>query len=377
MRKLSFGLIFLIADLLLASCTGGNRSGNTCQGQTGEVNNVILMIGDGMGLTHVTAAMLAQGAPLALQRAQYVGLQTTRSASSDVTDSAAAGTALATGTKTYNGAIGVDSLGQPLVSVLKRAEAAGKATGIVVTCSVTHATPAAFVACNEARNNEDQIAEAYLTTGVDVFIGGGTKFFEQRADGRNLSDEMQGLGYRMLHSLDELKTVDKGNVGVLLAETNLPRMTEGRGDILPEATAEALRILPANSPNGFFLMVEGSQIDYGAHANDSLATVTELIDFDHAVRVAMDFADRHPGTLVVVTADHETGGMALPSDKDRVMNGIALPGNGNRTTATFATKGHSGTMVPIYAYGAGACRFTGLMDNTDIPKRIAELMNLK
>ncbi len=367
-------LVFCLLALSALSCTPSAQK-DACR--DAEVKNVIYLIGDGMGLSQVTAAMLANGSPLSLQRAQYTGLQTTRSASSEVTDSAAGGTALATGEKTNNGVIGMDTLGRPLVSILKRSATSGRATGVVVTCSVTHATPASFVACNEARSNEEAIAEDYLTTRPDVFIGGGIRFFEKRADGRNLSEEMRAQGYSMLYSLDELKALEKGPVGVLLADNGQLTKKEGRGDELPRSTAEALRLLSAGSPEGFFLMVEGSFIDYGCHANDSAWSVQETLDFDRAVGLAMDFADTHPGTLVVVTADHETGGMTLPSNQERIVNGVALPGDGNHATVAFSTKGHTGSMVPVYAYGTGACRFTGMMDNTDVPKRIAELMKLQ
>lgn len=324
------------------------------------MKNVIFMIGDGMGLTHVTAAMLAKGAPLALQQAQYIGLQTTRSASSEVTDSAASGTALATGTKTYNGAIGLDMNKQPLENIREKAEKIGKATGVVATYALTNATPAAFMAHDVDRGNEFEIAEDFLDSGVDLFIGGGKRFFEERKDGRNLSDEMRAKGYTIVYSLDDLQNMANGPVGVLLAPVALPRMSAGRGDMLPQATAKALDILSQNK-KGFFVMIEGSQIDGGGHDNKGDEVVNELIDFDNAVKVAMDFADRNPGTLVVITADHETGGMTLP-DKDK------------KAVHKFSTGGHSGTMVPIYSYGTGAEEFAGIMDNTDIPKKMAKLM---
>ena len=343
---------------------------------TDSVRNVILMIGDGMGLGHVCVTMKASDHPLAIQRAQYIGLQTTRSASSEVTDSGAAGTALATGTKTRNGSISVDTLDRPLRSILQRAETAGLATGVIATYSITDATPAAFVAHNSDRAQEEAIAEDFLKTDVDLFIGGGRLRFEQRADGRNLSDELRAKGYHIFYTLDSLPTLEQGTAGVLLADNKLPSMQQGRGDILPRATSEALRILSRNSSKGFFVMIEGSQIDGEAHHNDAESMVREVIDFDNAIRIAMDFADQHPGTLVLVTADHETGGVALPSDNDVILFGKAQPGDGNHAQTVFASKGHTAAMVPIYAYGTGAERFAGMMDNTDIPKRIAELMAL-
>lgn len=350
---------------------------NTSQQNTEPVvKNVIFLIGDGMGLGHICTTMMNSDQPLAIQRATHVGLQTTRSASSEVTDSGAAGTALATGTKTRNGSISVDTLNRPLRSILQRAETAGLATGVIATHSVTDATPAAFVAHNADRAQEEAIAADFLTSGIDLFIGGGRQRFEQRADGRNLSDELRNKGYHIFHTLDSLSQLKQGNAGVLLADNKLPSMQQGRGDIVPKATQEALRLLSQNSPQGFFLMIEGSQIDVAAHQNDTPALIREILDFDQAIRIAMDFADNHPGTLVVVTADHETGGVSLPSDSDVMQFGKAQPSDGNHAQTVFSTKGHTAAMVPIYAYGTGAEQFTGLMDNTDIPHRIADLMGL-
>lgn len=332
--------------------------------QAQKVKNVIYMIGDGMGLTHLTAATLASGAPLAIHRAQYVGLQTTWPSTGGVTDSAASGTALATGVKTTNGSIGVDPNGNPLENIREKSEKAGKATGVVATYSVTHATPAAFMAHDVSRSNEYDIAADFMDTKVDLFIGGGLTPFEKRKDGRNLSRELRDRGYNIFYSLDDLKSIEKGKAGVLLADWGLPRHSAGRGDMLPRATEHALRILSNSSPEGFFIMIEGSQIDGGGHDNNGNEVVSELIDFDNAVRVAMDFADRNPGTLVIVTADHETGGMSLPESDGKAVH-------------KFSTGGHTATMVPIYAYGAGAESFTGIMDNTDIPKKIMELSGLK
>lgn len=369
-------LILFALSIGMAACNTSSGNNSSVVPPDGSVKNVIYMIGDGMGLAHVTATKLASETPLALLQAQATGLQTTHSASSEVTDSAASGTALATGEKTNNGSIGVDVDGQPLTSVLKLALAGGKKAGVVVTSSVTHATPAAFMASVQSRNDEEEIAEYFTTTGIDLFIGGGKKFFEAREDGRNLSEELRTKGYTITYSLDDVKALQGGKVGALLADNPMPSLAEGRGDMLLEAVGEALRLLSTDNPNGFFLMVEGSQIDWAAHANDGEQVVAETIDFDKAVKAAMDFADRNPGTLVVVTADHETGGLALPSDHDKVVNGVALPGDGSTSVIAFATKGHTGSMVPVYAYGTGAYAFTGVMDNTDIPKRIAKLMGL-
>lgn len=339
-----------------------------------KVTNIIYMIGDGMGVAHISAAQIAKDyKPLNMERADYVGLCKTNSANSRVTDSAAAGTALATGHKTNNGMIGMtpDSVAHP--SIRERAELAGMPTGIVVTYPVTNATPATFVGHVPNRHWEDDIATYYISNEVDVIIGGGSKRFDQRGDGRNLLDTLSARGYVVAKELAEIEAVESGKVVVLPTEDSTPSYLHGRGDFLPNATAKALEILSNNareSGSGFFLMVEGSQIDGKAHGHDLEGMLAEIYDFDAAVKVAFDYADEHPGTLVVVTADHETGGLTIV--------------NGNRkfdihdleVDFAWTTGGHTGGMVPIFAYGAGAENFSGVLDNTDLPKIMCRLLGL-
>lgn len=339
-----------------------------------KVTNVIYMIGDGMGVAHISAAQIAKDyKPLNMERADYVGLCKTNSANSRVTDSAAAGTALATGHKTNNGMIGMtpDSVAHP--SIRERAELAGMPTGIVVTYPVTNATPATFVGHVPNRHWEDDIATYYISNEVDVIIGGGSKRFDQRGDGRNLLDTLSARGYVVAKELAEIEAVESGKVVVLPTEDSTPSYLHGRGDFLPNATAKALEILSNNareSGSGFFLMVEGSQIDGKAHGHDLEGMLAEIYDFDAAVNVAFDYADEHPGTLVVVTADHETGGLTIV--------------NGNRkfdihdleVDFAWTTGGHTGGMVPIFAYGTGAENFSGVLDNTDLPKIMCRLLGL-
>ncbi len=341
--------------------------------QETKVKNVIFMIGDGMGLAQVTATQIAQDyEPLALERAHYVGLQKSYSANNRVTDSAAAGTALSTGHKTKNGMIGMtpDSLSVP--TILDKAEECGMPTGIVVTYPVTNATPAAFVAHVPNRNMEDEIAMFYLENEIDVVFGGGSKRFDQRADGVNIFDTLKERNYTIAQSLSELSDINSGNVIMLPTEGSMSSRLDGRDEYLPEATAKALEILTNNADgDGFFLMVESSMIDGYGHQNNIEGIIKETKDFDNAIKVAFDYADAHPGTLVVVTADHSTGGLAIV--------------NGNRTfdlydhkvDYAFTTGGHTGEMVPIFAYGAGSENFSGVMENTEIPRIMCRLMGLE
>ena len=336
-----------------------------------EVKNVILMIGDGMGLAQVQAAMMQSKAPLQLERAQYIGLSKTYSANNRVTDSAAGGTALATGHKTNNGMVGVLPDGTAVQNIRELAQQQGLATGVVVTKDITDATPASFLAHRESRKMADDIAQDIVASGVDLFMGGGRVHFAEREDGEDLLAKLKKEGYTLVEKKDKIADISSGKVAGLFSKKHMKRASDVRGDYLPVATRQAMKILHKNSPDGFFLMVEGSQIDSGGHANDGEFVVTETLDFDLAVGEAFDFADKNPGTLVIITADHETGGLSLPSgDEDFLLGdqGVEMK---------FGTGGHSAIMVPVYAYGTGAEQFSTIMENTDIPRKIAALMELK
>ena len=324
--------------------------------------NVIFLIGDGMGVSHVQAGLVANKGKLFLENFKHVGLANTSSADKYVTDSAAGGTALSTGQKTTNGAIGVDVNKNPIKTILEEAEEKGLATGLVSTSSITHATPASFIAHQESRNMYEEIAADFLKTDIDVFIGGGYKHFTERKDGRNLTDELKQKGYRVEQDLNSIKKIKKGKLAGLTAAGHNGRMDE-RGDMLPVATSTAINIL-SNNKKGFFLMVEGSQIDWGGHAGSTIYIVEDMLDFDRTIGKALEFASKNKETLVIVTADHETGGMAIV--------------DGNYETGLvkgeFPTGSHTGVMVPVFAYGPGAEQFTGIMDNTDIPNRIRKLL---
>lgn len=363
MKKTLFLLAVCLSGLLSVGLFTQCRCGEGSEPQSEVVRNVIYLIGDGMGLAQVSATILETGQPLNIERAQYVGLQKTYSSSHKVTDSAASGTALSTGTKTYNAAIGVDPDTLPLRSILEKASERGLSTGLIATYRITHATPAAFIGHVEHRDMEQEIAADFLKTNITFFAGGGRDMFEEREDGRNLSEELKENGYQIVYTMDQLNGVTEGKVAGLMQEAHFPRIINGRDpEFLVKTTEKALDILSQNT-QGFFIMIEGSQIDGGGHANSVEEVVTETVDFDLAVKAAFDFADRTPGTLVVVTADHETGGLTITADE----KGVKFH---------FSTDGHTGTMVPVYAYGTGADQFTGVMENTDIPQRMMSLLGL-
>lgn len=339
-----------------------------------EVKNVIMLIGDGMGTTHISALMLEERyEPINMDRAEAAALIKTYSANNRVTDSAAAGTALATGHKTGNSRLGLTMEGDTLVSILTRAGRKGLQTGEVVTCYLTHATPAAFYAHVPNRNQYQDIALQFVDSGIDVAFGGGRKFFTSRDDGRDLAAELEQIGYNVIDSFDEAADVTSGRVVGILAEEHMPSLDEGRGDYLPRATAKALDILTTNcerEKTGFFLMVEGSQVDFVSHSNDPKGVYAEMLDFDRTVGVAFDYADAHPGTLVVVCADHETGGITIPSCK----TDFTLAESG--VEYNFGSVSHTATMTPALFYGTGAKMFSGIMDNTELSRRIAELLGV-
>ena len=326
--------------------------------------NIILMIGDGMGLAHVYAGMTANGGHLFLENFTHCGFSKTYSSDRYVTDSAAGGTALACGTKTYNGAIGVDPDKKSVPNIRELAEKKGLKTGLVATTIITDATPAVFVAHVASRSSLEDIAADFLKTNIDVFIGGGEKNFDERKDKRNLCNELKDKGYQVLYNINDIVKVKSGKLAGLTAPGDNPVMPE-RGDMLVTATQTAIGLL-SQGKKGFFLMVEGSDIDHLAHQNNTPGVVMKSLDFDKAIGAVLKFAASNKQTLIIVTADHETGGMTI--NDGNYKNG--------KVTAKFTSGGHTGVAVPVYAFGPGADQFTGFMENTDIAKKMMKLLGL-
>lgn len=324
--------------------------------------NVIFLIGDGMGITQVFAGLTANHGRLFIENCKYIGFSKTQSSDNYITDSAAGGTALSSGVKTYNGAIGVDTNKQPVKTILEEAEEKGLATGLVSSSAITHATPASFIAHQGSRSSYEDIAADFLKTDIDVFIGGGYDHFANRKDGKNLVEDLVKKGYAVKQDIESIKTVKTGKLAGLTAPVHNGRVAE-RKDMLPVATETAINIL-SNNKKGFFLMVEGSQIDWGGHAGSTIYIVEDMLDFDQVIGKALEFAATNGETLVVVTADHETGGMAL-------IGGDMKTG---LVKADFPTKDHSAVMVPVFAYGPGAENFIGIMENTDVHAKIKKIL---
>jgi alkaline phosphatase len=338
MMKYSIAAVLLIATFACSSIQ--NSRDNTPETPT----NIIFLIGDGMGLSAVSTAFYFNEEPSQFNQFKHIGLIRSSSATDKVTDSGAGGTAMATGRKTYNGAIGVDTLKTPVQNITELTSALGWSTGVVATSTITHATPASFYGHVEQRSMEEVLALQLLDSEIDFFAGGGIYLFNDRKDSTDLFPLAAEKGF-------------------IVDTTALPAPGS-----LPEATSLALELL-SHSEIGFFLMVEGSQIDWEGHGNNPEGIVAEVLDFENAIAVALDFAKKDGHTLVVVSADHETGGLALaarlnPETGERDSREVGLE---------FATTDHSATLIPVFAYGPGAEDFMGIYENTELFHKMAAL----
>ncbi|MDM5327752.1 alkaline phosphatase [Neobacillus sp. CF12] len=412
-----------------------------------EIKNVIVLIGDGMGVSYTSAYRYLKNDPstkIAEKSAfdQYlVGQQMTypEDPAQNVTDSASAATAMSAGIKTYNNAIAVDNDGSEVKTVLEAAKEQGKATGLVATSEITHATPASFGSHDESRKNMNSIADDYydeMVNGqhkVDVMLGGGVSNFVR--NDRNLTEEFKKAGYSYVTNKEELlKDTNKQVLG-LFAQGGLPKMIDRPAETpsLEEMTNAAITRL-SQDKEGFFLMIEGSQVDWAGHDNDIVGAMSEMEDFEKAYKAAIEFAKKDKHTLVIATADHSTGGYSIGADgiynwfgepikaakrTPDFMAGEIAKGAGVEETlkkyidqnvlaltpeeiqsveAAAATKkvldidnaienifnkrshtgwttgGHTGEDVPVYAFGPSSEKFAGQIDNTDIAKNVFDVL---
>ncbi len=339
-----------------------------------EVRNIIFFIGDGMGIAQVQAARIKKkGATgrLNMELMPVTGLVNTSAVDKLITDSGAGGTALATGVKTNVGAIGIDPRGYSYLTILEVCQKQGKSTGLVVTSTITHATPATFAAHISNRQKESEIAEQLIYKKINLLFGGGKEFFlpqkingSKRSDNRNLIKEAKNLGYNFVEDKTGLMKV-KGSY--ILGLFRMGHMsTDPTEPTLAEMTQKAIEILGQDS-DGFFLMVEGSQIDWKCHTNQIDSMIEQTLMLDQAVKVALDFALKDSHTIVIVTADHETGGLGI------VGGTIA----GDSLTCGWLSNDHTAVMVPVFAFGPKAIMFTGVHENTEIPCILAQIIGLE
>ncbi|MBN8193635.1 alkaline phosphatase [Bacillus sp. NTK074B] len=440
----------VVSTLALGSIIGMNQDDTEAsakESKNGKAKNVIFMIGDGMGVPYTTALRYMNDNPdtVEMEKTAFdpylVGLQTTypEDEKENVTDSAAAATAMSGGVKTYNNAIAVDNDKSNVKTVLEQAKENGMSTGIVATSEITHATPASYGAHEESRKSEDAIANDYydeMINGkhkIDVMLGGGTDFFER--DDRNIAEQFKKDGYSYVKSAEELKKDDHDQILGLFAESGMDKMIDRdeKQPSLADMTTAALDRLKGNK-DGFFLMVEGSQIDWAGHDNDVVGAMSEMRDFEQAFEKVRDFAKENGETLVIVTADHSTGGISIGSDgeynwdpapiqaakhtpdymAEQIVNGASveetLANNidleltpeeiasvkkaaekgdqteidnaiekifDTRSGTGWTTGGHTGDDVPVYAFGPQKEKFAGLIDNTDQANQIFELLKNK
>ena len=327
-----------------------------------EVRNVIFLIGDGMGLEQVSCAWTLNKGKLNLDNMPYIGISRTYSASDLITDSAAGGTALAVGEKTANGFVGCTPAGEPLYSMLVKAQKLGKKTGVVVTCHMADATPCDFCCHDESRYHYDEVIADYAESGVDYIAGGGRDYFgPKRQDGRDIVAEMKAKGYNYATTEEELKASPLPVLG-LMADDNLPVAGE-RGEMFRGMVAHALELL-SEGDNGFAMMIEGSCIDDWQHENNIGLAMEELLDFDRTLGDVLQWAAADGHTLVVVTADHATGALTL-------QDGNLAEG---KIGVAFGNQSHNGIAVPIYAWGPGSNAFTGIRENAQWGELIASFV---
>ena len=408
-----------------------------------EIKNVIFLIGDGMGVSYTTAFRYLQDSPKTkfADRTELdnylVGQQMTypEDPLQNITDSASAATAMSAGIKTYNNAIAVDNDGSHVKTVLEAAKAQGKATGLVATSEITHATPASFGAHDESRKNMNAIADDYyddLVNGqhkVDVLLGGGTDLFDR--NDRNIVDEFKKDGFSYVTNKEDLFNDTNKQVLGLFAERGMPKMIDRSEDTpsLGDMTTSAIERLNQDK-DGFFLMIEGSQIDWAGHDNDIVSAMSEMEDFEKSFKAAIEFAKKDKHTLVIATADHSTGGYSIGANgiynwfgepikaakrtpdfmaaeivkgadveetlqkyidlelttkeiqsvKDAATKKEVDIDNAiekifdNRSNTGWTTSGHTGEDVPVYAFGPSADRFAGQIENTDHAKIIFDIL---
>ncbi len=427
----------------LFACQAAQSDVQVSSRYSSQPKNVIMVVADGMGPAYITAYRNYSDDPLTARVEPVVfddilvGTASTYPAqiSGYITDSAASATALATGVKTYNGAIGVDADKQPVRTVLHQARLNGMKTGIAVTSQIVHATPASYVAANESRENYNQLADSFFDDRInndfilDVMLGGGQRFFER--EDRNITGEFIDAGFQYVDTYNKLATLTKQTrVLGLFAPVAVPwALDDSRVNRLQYMTQHAIKHL--ENPNGFFLLVEASLVDWAGHANDISSAMAEMHDLALTIEFLREYVQSNPDTLVVLTADHSTGGLSIAADGEyrwspEFLHTMqlsvptivdALPATDNwvelveqgfgfalndterelvlqidtsasrweqqgvlnsivdaRTNTGWTTSGHTGVDVGVFSFGIGAGMFRGAQDNTDIAKKIFQLL---
>lgn len=432
--SLFIGLALLSSSLIAVVNAHNDTPAPTMVGTTPNVpKNIVIMIGDGMGPAYTSAYRYYKDNPetAAVEQTVFdrllVGTSSTYPArvSGYVTDSAAAATALATGVKSYNGAISVDTDKQKITTIMEKAKALGLSTGIAVTSQINHATPAAFLTHNESRKNYDEIAKSLLNTDTDVMLGGGQKYFPP-----TLIKQFEAKGYKYLADFSQLNVITEPKVIGLFADVQLPWAINDKGaHKLSKMTQKALELLSRNQ-DGFVLLVEGSLIDWAGHNNDIATAMAEMDEFANTLEVVERYVRQHNDTLMLVTADHNTGGLSIGSNNEYLWNTDIINGVLNspnviaslsldddnwqsqvssklgvelnsdevnqltlarmqgidvmetaikkiidlRSYTGWTTKGHTAVDVQVFAAGPASTLFNGYQDNIDIANKLMSLL---
>ena len=332
---------------------------------TKNETNIILFIGDGMSLAQWQTGMIMSEEPLNIERMRSIGLVKTNSLTDFNGDGPSHGTAIASGTNTRKGAIGISPDGKPLKSIIEYAMEVGLATGIVSANTLLEGSIAPFIAHVESRIQKDEIAKAYVKQAPNVFIGGGMSYFQKNENDRDLLDELKGKGYNIAKDIDGIGNTRDRKLAIFTSESSMPDILHGRGNIFTESVRSAISFLSQRN-KGFFLLVGDMFIDRASHARNTELVGLETIDLDKAIGIALDFAEKEGNTLVIVVGGPEASGMALTDgniQKHEVM-------------AKWAMHGmiHTGTMVPMFSYGPGSENFQGTMKNTDVFFHIKRLL---
>jgi len=404
-QKFRFLLFIIICGSLAFATTSASPK------KAPQPKYIFLFIGDGMGLAHVTAAENYLAAKqgfhgsdnLSFTSFPVMGLATTFSANTLVTCSSAAATALATGNKTNNGMLGVSPDGNRLTAITYPLHNAGYKIGIATSVSIDHATPAGFYGSDTSRNNYYNIAWQASVTNFDFFAGSG--FINptgKNDDQPNVYGILENAGYRIVRGAQGAAQITVGSGKTVLvqdegkSQISLPYAIDRQDDDLTLSQITTATINALQNKKGFFAMIEGGKIDWAAHSNDGATVIQEVIDFSDAVKIAFDFYKKYPNeTLIIVTADHETGGMSVGSRGKYAFNPLVFDEQkqslsddpskreydfvralNDKALCGWTSRSHTGIMVPVYAIGVGSERFAGKIDNTDIPKRILELVNI-
>lgn len=360
-RRIGIGFVILVIGVnVQAQDENGEESAR-------RPKNVILMIGDGMGLSQVSSPYYFSEEPPAFNRFEHIGLSRTSSAEAPITQSPAASTAMATGYKTYNFGIGVDADTIPRENIVEILSKKGLMTGVIATSSVTDATPAGFYAHQEDRYMQFEIAMDLVHSEIDFFAGAGINYFVDTTGIDHFTENGIEVNFTRLKKIRNPKPGSR--YGFLLGNERMQTMLEGRKTFLRDACALGTEFLSTGS-EGYFLMVEGSQIDWAGHGNQVEFMIAEMNDFNQVVNWVLDMAESDGETLVIVTADHETGGFTLGAAGT---NGYDA--DYSVITPTFASTNHSAAMVPVFSFGPGAEKFTGVYENTDIFHKLVSLFD--